>query len=135
MFSRFRTFRQTFDNRPDGFFAFLCASNFGIIGGIKDPTDDVGCALEAGNTELTVGLCNDAANTESVEFYTQVRGIRDNLFTTQRASVEPGRVGRFSVAPSPPPFDGPNMVGLGVIARNPTTNTEKSRLVSAIGTP
>jgi hypothetical protein len=113
---------STRDIGADGQFFFLCVNGILQAGSVSQPTSNLNCTLQSGEVEMTVGICNDTASLDSTEFFTQANDLRGSRFTTQRTSVAPGRAGRFSVLPLPPPFDRPGVVSLGVIGRNSAAN-------------
>src|SRR5438045_9778734 len=67
----------------------------GKTGSVTNQNNNIGCALQSGADQLTVGICNDTASINSTEFFTQTNDLRGSLFTTARTSVAPGRVGQF----------------------------------------
>lgn len=126
--------RQTRDIGADGQFFYLCVGSSLRAGSLSQATSDAGCVRIQGKNELTVGLCNDTASANSTEFWTQVNPARSTPTSTQRTSVAPGRAGRFTILPVPPPLDTAFITGLAVIGRNSTANVANfHRQLSAIG--
>ncbi|MEO8178812.1 MAG: hypothetical protein ABI895_08270 [Deltaproteobacteria bacterium] len=110
------------DIGADGQLFFLCVGQFGqpSSGSVATTTSNLGCALQDNNKELTVGICNDSASVDPTEFFVQ-RSNPLNRTTQTRPSVPKNQIGRFTIRPSSPVFQG--IIGLGVIGRNSTANT------------
>lgn len=126
---------ESFDIGADGLYFYLCVSIGGSDerrGGPIALTTPLGCVKQDNRDERVVGICNDTASANSTEFWTQINGPLGSITTTQRTSVAPGSVGRFSMLPATDVFGFFN--GLGVIGRNSTANAANfHRLRSGIG--
>jgi hypothetical protein len=112
---------QTQNVGADGQYFYLCAGASKKSGSVAQPGNSLGCVLHRNDIELTVGICNDTASTNTTEFWTQTNNPLGRT-TTQRTSVPVGKVGRFTIPPAHPPMVFDAIIGLGVIGRNSTAN-------------
>lgn len=109
---------QSTDVGVDGLWVHTCTASPKVSGVQLEVTERpqfVRCEQLPPTRLLTVGLCNDSASSNSVEFYYEIHTAPVGLIISQ-GTVSPNSIGRVSVQPDPSP--GAPARGAAVFGRN-----------------
>ncbi len=125
---------QSTDVGVDGLWAHTCTASPKVSGvqlAVTERPEFVRCESLPATRLLTVGLCNDSASSNSVEFFSEIHTPPIAL-VIPRGTVTPNSIGRVSVQPDPSP-QAPAR-GAAVFGRNSTFNSNNfHRQITGVG--